>query len=59
MQGRGRVQRFGGGGFRHHYDELVATVTEAHVFGTGKLLDAGANAAEEFAANKVAVNVVD
>ena len=52
------IQGFPRGSFGHHDDELIASVAEAHVFGTGELFEARADAAEEFAANEMAVDVV-
>ena len=54
----GRNQGFACGGFGHHHDEFVAAVTEAHIFWAGQFFEACADAAKEFAADEVAVNVV-
>ena len=55
----GGKQSFSRRGFGHHDYELVASITEAHVFGAGDLFEARANAAKEFAADEMAVCVVD
>jgi len=54
----GGNQRFSHGRFGHHHNELVASVAETHIFGASDLFDARADAAKEFAADEMAVDVI-
>jgi hypothetical protein len=59
MDGAREAQGFFAGGRWHEDDEFVATVAEAEVGGAAELADAAADVAEQFAADEMAVLVVD